>query len=223
MAFVALTVVATSCADLDITKRRYRPGFHVSSGGKKEHRKAEETASAKERKANDAKATHEASASVEQEMDPAATSSAAAVATPATGRAPKQKLGEMLRSDYEWFKNTMFNRAKVRTEVKKLVKPMYGARNTWMAWACFGAGIASMVFGFFGILAAFLWANALWAAAILFGVAAIVFGFIHKKNAAGGEQWRRLGFIFGWIGLGLGIIGMVIYIAWIAAALSPLL
>jgi hypothetical protein len=223
MALVALTVVATSCADLDITKRKYRPGFHVSTSGKKDNRKAEETASVKERKANKAIAADASETVVEQEVNASATASAATVAAPITGHAPKQKVGEMLRSDYEWFKNTMFNRAKVRSEVNKLVKPMYGARNDWMAWACFGAGIASMVFGFFGILAAFLWASPLWAAAILFGVAAIVFGFIHKKNAAGGEQWRRLGFIFGWVGLGLGVIGMIIYIAWIAAALSPLL
>ena len=42
IASVALVAIAwSSCADLDITKRRYRPGFHVSASGGKAQQKAE--------------------------------------------------------------------------------------------------------------------------------------------------------------------------------------
>ena len=42
VAFVALIGLTwSSCADLDITKRRYRPGFHVSAGSGKAQQKAE--------------------------------------------------------------------------------------------------------------------------------------------------------------------------------------
>jgi hypothetical protein len=42
IASVAFIAIAwSSCADLDITKRRYRPGFHVSASGGKAQQKAE--------------------------------------------------------------------------------------------------------------------------------------------------------------------------------------
>lgn len=221
IALMALAIVGSSCADLDITKRRYRPGYHIDMAGKKEHRKAEQTASADKVKPSKSQTIEITEIdNADAIIDPATTASTQINSAPVAPK--KTTMGEMVKSDYEWFKNTLFNRATVRNEVKKMTKPMYGARNDWMAWACFGAGIAASAFGFFGIIFAFLFASPIWALAIVFGIAAIVFGFIHKNNAAGGESWRRIGFILGWVGLGLGIIGMIIYIVWIAMALSPL-
>lgn len=224
IALMALAIVGSSCADLDITKRRYRPGYHIDMAGKKEHRKADQTASAEKAKPAKAQAqsgSEPANSNVESDQTSTASASAQIYTAPVATK--KTTMGEMVKSDYEWFKNTLFNRANVRNEVKKITLPMYGARNDWMAWVCFGAGIASSVFGLFGIIFAFLFGSPIWALAIVFGIAAVVFGFIHKNNAAGGESWRRIGFILGWVGIGLGVIGMIIYIVWIALALSPLL
>ena len=74
--------------------------------------------------------------------------------------------------------------------------------------------IASLVCGILGLVGVL---------PIIGSILAIVFGRIHKRDfPTANDQYARIGIILGWIGVGLSIAGILIFIIFFAAALNTL-
>lgn len=218
IAVLAAGMMFSSCGNIDIIKRKYRPGFHVDISKKRQKTKvAAETAVADSRKAEKMKAVESkalAAADVDEEIMLTADVAEAKPliekeARPLTlKQEKKQKMKDVLQT--REFENMTFGR-QMRTIQNSLMGPKAPAGDThWMAWVSFGTGIGAAAFGLIGLIVAFF-GIALWPAAILLGVAAIVFAIIHKKKGYAGERFRKLGLLFGIIGAGLGLVAMIIW------------
>lgn len=207
------TFILTGCGNIDIVKRRHMPGYHVElNRNVKQAKPAKEdvgVASAKQDlETAEVRQPQVVTAAIEQEV---VTASAAPMATSTPVAKPKASNSSSstatttaLDRGMEFFKHEL---AATRTALK----PSPVNRNThWMAWVAFGAGLASTLFGFIGLIVAFF-GIPMWWLAILFGITAIVFAIIHSKNNYQGETFRRLGLLFGIIGASLGLIGLIIW------------
>jgi hypothetical protein len=213
---VATAFVMSGCGNVDIVKRRHMPGYHVEVNKKVKHEKGtieSEVAKAEPMKhetVQNREAQLNASMDAEETLTASATpkSNEFIEKSNATDASPKAKktIKEVLVSDFD-FKHQL---AQTKSALKASA-PAGGAH--WMAWVAFGTGIGAAFFGLIGLIVAFF-GIPLWWLAILLGIAAIVFAIIHSKNNYTGERFRKLGLLFGIIGAGLGIIGMIIYIVW---------
>lgn len=225
IAVLAAGMMFSSCGNIDIIKRKYRPGFHVDITKKRQKTQvAEQAEVADVRKAEEIKTTESNTLSAADVDEEIMFTADVAEATPAIEKEAKPlelqkekkvKMKEVLRS--EEFENMTFAR-QMRTIQNSLLgaKPSPAAGDThWMAWVSFGTGIGAAAFGLISLIVAFFWI-ALWPTAIVLGAAAIVFALIHKKKGYAGERFRKLGFLFGLIGAGLGLVAMIIWIVAIA-------
>jgi hypothetical protein len=208
----------SSCGNIDIVKRKYRPGFHVDVSKKRQKTKAAEaSASVDARRVEQAESVEPKAAQLAAEEVPnelAASANQAAPSPMAHVGAAKKNLSKELRSpDY---RGLSFDRKmdRIKREVFKSVPAV--ANLEWMKWVSFGTGIGSLAFGAMAVLFAFLTAvfftGFVWGAAVLamiLGAAAITFSVIYKKNNGTGPQ-ARLGFIFGIIGAGLGVLALIV-------------
>lgn len=208
----------SSCGNIDIVKRKYRPGFHVDISKKRQKTKAAEAnATVEAHKVEKTKSIEPKGAQLSTQEIPseltASTNQAAPSAMANVGVA-KRNLSEELRSpDY---RGLSFDRKmdRIKREVFKSVPAV--ANLEWMKWVSFGTGIGSLAFGAMALTFAFLTAvfftGFVWGAAVLamlLGAAAITFSVIYKKNNGTGSQ-SRLGFIFGIIGAGLGVLALIV-------------
>lgn len=211
--FALCAVFMASCGNINITKRTYRPGYHIDVVKKKD-RKVEtgENQIAKSKEISEPVVqTFEAPEVVESKPDLMATASNDVVPVPRVVQpkveAKKEKRQYKL-SDFVWS-------AKKKKSYKK---PMFSSSDHWSAWVAFFAGAASLMFAFIALIVAFF-GYALWPTAIVFGVAAIVFAILNKKNGWSGEKMRKLGLLFGIIGAGVGLIATIIWAIWLAVIL----
>ncbi|MCB9185199.1 MAG: hypothetical protein H6601_00470 [Flavobacteriales bacterium] len=207
----------SSCGNIDIVKRKYRPGFHVEVSKKRQKMKtSEESATADARKVENLKAADVREAEVAtQEISDELTVSADATTSPFAGvnEVNKNVKKELHSPD---FKGLSFDRKmdRIKREVFGPKAPV--ANLEWMKWVSFGTGIGSLAFGalafLFAILTVVFWSSFVWGAAVLallLGAAAITFSLIYKKNNGTGSQ-SRLGFIFGIIGAGLAVLAIIL-------------
>lgn len=208
----------SSCGNIDIVKRKYRPGFHVDISKKRQKTKAAEASvSVDERKVEQAESVEPKAAQLAAEEVSNDLTASVNQATPspmANVGAAKKNLSEELRApDY---RGLSFDRKmdRIKREVFRSVPAV--ANLEWMKWVSFGTGIGSLAFGALAVLFAFLTAvfftGFVWGAAVLamiLGAAAITFSVIYKKNNGTGPQ-ARLGFIFGIIGAGLGVLALIV-------------
>ncbi len=210
---LASALILSGCSNIEIVKRRHMPGYHVElTKNTKQAKPAKEdleVASAKQDfETAEVREAQVETTAPEQEV---VIASAAPIATSALVAKPKASnthsstaTTTALDRGLEFFKHEL---AATRTALK----PSPVNRNThWMAWVAFGAGLASTLFGFIGLIVAFF-GIPMWWLAILFGITAIVFAIIHSKNNYQGETFRRLGLLFGIIGASLGLIGLIIW------------
>ncbi len=208
----------SSCGNIDIVKRKYRPGFHVDISKKRQKTKVvEASATADARKAEKVKAVEVKKAEVAtQEISDELTASTDA--TPASPTAIVKEVNQNVKKELHSldFKGLSFDRKmdRIKREVFGPKAPV--ANLEWMKWVSFGTGIGSLAFGAMALLFAFLTAvfftGFVWGAAVLaifLGAAAITFSLIYKKNGGSASQ-SKLGFIFGIIGAGLGLLAIIV-------------
>lgn len=206
----------SSCGNIDIVKRKYRPGFHVDISKKRDKRQvaeASETADARKTEKVKAAETKKAAVATQEISDDLTASSEPTSPFSAVKEANANVKKEIRSRDY---KGLSFDRKmdRIKREVFNPKAPV--ANLEWMKWVSFGTGIGSLAFGAMALLFAFLTAvfftGFVWGAAVLaifLGAAAITFSLIYKKNNGTGTQ-SRLGFIFGIIGAGLGLLAIIV-------------
>ena len=215
---VSVGMMFSSCGNIDIVKRKYRPGFHVDLSKKRDKQKVAYASKAKDaRKAEKATAMETKKATVSKnEIDDNLTASADF--TPTTELTTNKEIKSRLKREMKTpeFKGLTFDRKMDRIKREVFKKPTTVGNNSWMRWVAFGTGIGSLAFGFFAflfaILTAVFWTSFIWGAAvlaILLGAAAIVF-YILYKNENGTDPKAKLGFIFGIIGAGLGVLAIIL-------------
>jgi hypothetical protein len=221
MTILAAGMMFSSCGNVDIVKRKYRPGFHVDVSKKRQKTKtAEQSSVADNRKTKKFKTIES------KKVNPVATitdnslTATTKTVEPVQTKNAKSKRGSLM--SLPDFKNLSFDR-KMKTIKNEIFKPKPRGNTSWMKWVAFGAGLASMIFGFMALLFAFLFASSyfIWPAMILSG-AAIVFGILYR-NGNGTDPKARLGMIFGIVGGGLALIALIIWAIWIGLELSAVL
>ncbi len=225
LAIVAFGMMFASCGNIDIVKRRYRPGFHVDVSKKTQQTKpAEEVAVADARKVEKGIAIEAKKVKkVDVKLDEPLTADAES-ATPSSKLIKEKKDRAKVDEVLQGFKNLDF-KSWVR-DAKNGIRPDKSAvsGDDWMSWVSFGTGLGALVFGFlallFGIL--FGWSYFVWFA-LLLAAAAIVFAFLHKKKSPTLASKAKLGLIFGIIGGGLAIIALMVWLIYIGAAITPIL
>lgn len=223
MAVMAAGMMFSSCGNIDIVKRKHRPGFHVDitkNHNKKQDATEHRTADARDVENNTVETKHPEFNSVEQDVPVMEANAGNAVTdiTPAPKQRTKQSLKETMKSDT--YRNMSFER-KLKTisnEVMKPSKSPSAANLEWMKWVSFGTGIGALAFGAFALLFSILVVTILatslaWpfiSLALLLSAAAITFSVIYKKNNGTGSQ-ARLGMIFGIIGGGLAVLAIILW------------
>jgi len=211
----ATTFVFTGCGNVDIVKRRHMPGYHIEVNKKTKQDKPEaetaETASlTKKYETVEVRDAQVSEPIVQEEVLMASAAPTVAAVEEPTEDVNKQGRKAEVKGNFI----SQFDFKQQLAETKNALKAAAPASGThWMAWVAFGTGIGAAFFGLIGLIVAFF-GIPLWWLAILFGITAIVFAIIHSKNNYSGERFRKLGLLFGIIGAGLGIIGMIIYIVW---------
>jgi hypothetical protein len=221
IAVLSAGMMFSSCGNIDIIKRKYRPGFHVDISKKREKAKTTNKSTvADNRKSEKLKsATSKPPQSLKFISDDAITASTKKVEPV---KKKKQRNTESSLLSLPDFKNLSFDR-KMKTIKNAIFKPKPRGGNHWMQWVAFGAGILSMALGFMALLLSFLLITPylIWPAMIL-SATAIIFAFLYK-NANGTDPKGRLGLIFGIIGGGLAIIALIVWAVLISQGISPLL
>jgi len=207
----------SSCGNIDIIKRKYRPGFHVDISKKREKVKvAEETSVADSRKTEEMKTVEPIEA---KELESTAELLLIADASEAQPQSVKSEKKEAMKEvvHSKEFKAMTFDQ-RMKSISREVFKPTRApvAGSDWMKWVAFGTGIGSLAFGamalIFAILTVVFFSSFVWGAAILallLGGAAITFAILHKKNNGTGPQ-ARLGMIFGIIGAGLAVLAIIL-------------
>jgi hypothetical protein len=214
LGMLASVFILSGCGNVDIVKRRHMPGYHVEVAKKAKTPRAvnEDLETASVPTTMETVAARDARLDArEAEQDvliAAAAPTAAEFAKVERKAARKEAVDRALDKVVTDFKHDL-------AVTRNALKPAVNTNTHWMAWVAFGAGIASAVFGFLGLILAFF-GFSVWAAAITFGIAAIVFAIIHSKNNYQGATFRRIGLIIGIVGASLGIIGMLIWILRVA-------
>lgn len=212
---LASAFILSGCGNVDIVKRRHMPGYHVEVTKKAKTPKPVsdevDMASVKvEVESIDTRVARLAAMELDQDaLTASAAPSASEFARIERKAARKEAVDRAIEKTVTNFKHDL-------AETRNAFKPAANSNTHWMAWVAFGAGIGSAFFGFLGIILAFFGIG-MWAAAITFGVAAIVFAILHSKNNYQGASFRRIGLILGIVGASLGIIGMLIWILRVAA------
>lgn len=220
IAILASGMMFSSCGDVDIVKRKYRPGFHVDVSKKRQKTKTVEQSSVA-----DSRKTKKLRSIETKRPEPISTvednSLAATTKTvePVKTQKAESKRGALM--SIPDFKNLSFER-KMKTIKNEIFKPKPRGNTSWMKWVAFGAGIAAMAFGIMALITAFFaWSYFIWPA-MIFSAAAIVFAILYK-NGNGTDPKARLGLIFGIIGGGLAVIALIIWAIWIGLALGAVL
>lgn len=218
IAVLSVGLMFSSCGNIDIVKRKYRPGFHVDISKKRQKNKVAETASVKEnRRAEKANQIVAKTAKVAVQDVPELTANNAEAIQVQKFTNNKQKRAN-LKKEFKSpdFKGLSFERKMQRIQ-REVFKPTNAAGSDWMKWVTFGTGIGSLAFGAMAFILSFL--TGVFASTIawpfivlglLLGAAAIVF-YILYKNQNGTDPKARLGFIFGIIGAGLSVLAIIIW------------
>ena len=217
IAVLAAGMMFSSCGNVDIVKRRYRPGFHVDVSQKRQKMKEAEAAeTADSRKTENLTSVNRRDAELET-ADISDELTASNSSTPSAFSGIKETRDNLRRELHSPdFSGLSFERKmdRIKREVLKSSAPV--ANLEWMKWVSFGTGIGSLAFGamavLFSILTVVFWTSFVWGAAVLallLGAAAITFSIIYKKNN-GADSKARLGFIFGIIGAGLAVLAIIL-------------
>ncbi|MCF8459387.1 MAG: hypothetical protein K9G46_01555 [Flavobacteriales bacterium] len=218
IAVLAAGLMFSSCGNIDIIKRKYRPGFHVDISKKREKvQVAEESGVAEARKTEEMKTVEPVAVKEIESNQELVLTADASDAKPQTFQAEKKEsMKEVLHSNE--FKGMDFSQ-RMRAISKEMLKPTKAAPvggMDWMKWVAFGTGIGSLAFGalalIFAILTVVFFSSFVWGAAVLallLGAAAITFAILYKKNNGTGSQ-AKLGMIFGIIGAGLAVLAIIL-------------
>lgn len=217
LAVLSAGLMFSSCGNIDIVKRKYRPGFHVEVSKKqRKSQPVDESVAADTRKVENTTPVE-----VKQpEITVATVAEDLTVSTQVQPSAPLTSFAETNRNLKKQVRSTEFKEMNFQDRMKSIerevFKPKPVANVEWMKWVSFGTGIGSLAFGAlaltFAILTVVFFSGFVWGAAvlaILLGAAAITFSLIYKRNN-GSDSKSRLGFIFGIIGAGLGFLAIVL-------------
>jgi hypothetical protein len=217
IAVFAVGLMFSSCGNIDIIKRKYRPGFHVDISKKRQKvQVAEETEVADSRAAEEMKSVETKEVVLTVSDDELVLTADASEVRPQNGQAEQRETMKKVVHSKE-FKEMTFDE-RMRTIRRGVLKPNPApvAGLDWMKWVSFGTGIGSLAFGalalIFAILTVVFFSSFVWGAAvlaILLGGTAVTFSILHKKNNGTGSQ-SKLGFIFGIIGAGLGLLAIIL-------------
>jgi hypothetical protein len=217
MAVFAAGLMFSSCGNIDIIKRKYRPCFHVDISKKREKVEvAEDVAVADTRKSEEINRVEVAEPKALGSHEDLVLTVDASQARPQSVQAEKRETMKQVVHSKE-FKEMTFDE-RMKTIRREVLKPNSApvAGTDWMKWVCFGTGIGSLAFGalalIFAILTVVFFSSFVWGAAvlaILLGGTAVTFSILHKKNN-GADSQSKLGFIFGIIGAGLGLLAIIL-------------
>ena len=210
-------LLLSACGNVDIVKRKYRPGFHVDITKKRQKsNEIEKEVAADKRKNLTTKATEIAviEKQTEEIINSSVVSSSNASTPDIKSQIKSEKTSQL--TSLPNFSKLSFDRKLQLIKNQVFTTKPRGRAQGWMQWAAFGSGLASMIFGVLAVVFAALFASSyfVWPA-LIFSVAAIVFAILYKQSN-GTDPKARLGLIFGIIGGGLAIIALTIWVVLIA-------
>lgn len=222
--------ILQSCGNIDIVKRRYRPGFHVEVSKKQQERKqvegefvAEEASVNKSENQPTETATDVSAAEQTQIVWPDAelTASADNAQTPATSSTSKksQKATEILFAPFREMKQEKLNGELRRAVFNREEDEKHG----WSVISFISTGLGAvglgMVIAGLALLVSFIFAGGFiywWIFAIVgvvFGIAGMVTGILGMRETGRGEKRGRgfamAGMISGIVSLAMGLIGLI--------------
>ena len=210
-------LLLSSCGNVDIVKRRYRPGFHVDVTKKrqKSNELEKEVAADKRKDVKDEAFDTAVVAKETEEITNSSVVSSNAAATLNLSTTARLEKSSSPRSLPDFSKLSFHRKLQVIKNQVFKSQPR-GRAQGWMHWAAFGSGLASMIFGVVAVVFAALFASSyfVWPA-LIFSAAAIVFAILYKQSN-GTDPKAKLGLIFGIIGGGLAVIALTIWVVLIA-------
>lgn len=225
---LASLILASSCADIDITKRRYRPGFHVDMGSKKADTKTASASKHDRNKVNPANTQSDLAIATQSANEINGEAFASNVAAPLTAReVRKQETKAILKEAFAPFTSPSAyaqNMADLRAQLRQnkfknavLDKPADEEKAGWsiisiiampigivaliFAIVTLASVIANVVVGGSTLFGPFIAFGIL---AILLGIAGLVLGVLGKKQTKDGKRGKG----FALVGMIAGILGM---------------
>lgn len=231
---LASLILGSGCADIDITKRRYRPGFHVDMGSKRAEHKA--AASKKAERSSTATARFNGDEDELEGTNPTEgfvdVAEASTTVTPISAReARKQETKAIFKEAFAPFaspsayaKNMADLRAELRQNkfknavfdkpaeegmgwsVVSIIAMPIGIMALVFAIVTLASVISNVVIGGGTLIGPFIAFGIL---AILLGIAGLILGVIGKKqtkNGKRGKGFALVGMIAGILGMAFGLI-----------------
>lgn len=224
-AFILAGFTFQSCGNIDIVKRRYRPGFHVDVTKKRDKSaKAEETATVEKQKLEKVASkkarlkTEEVDS--EEKIDAFTENASASINTDSNNKKlTGKKVNDFLLTPFREIKRQKLDGELKRAVFNKEKEEKYG----WSVTSFVSTGIGVVALGLLiaGIvlLAAFLLGStfAYWwiflATGVLFGIGALVTGILGLRQTGSGERRGRgfaiAGLVTGIVSLAAGLIGLI--------------
>ncbi|MBI1287336.1 MAG: hypothetical protein GC178_07120 [Flavobacteriales bacterium] len=223
---VLVGLLVSSCGNIDIVKRRYRPGFHVEVLNKKNHRTVTEVAEVKQQNLSveplETKPVEQVNAT-KQNDEPAASdvlvASVEEEPVVKTRKSDPSNVSEALLHPFKELK-----KEKLNGELRRAV--FQGVEDEKFGWSVLGivstglgviglslviTGLAFLTSFIFSGGIAFWWIFAL--VGLFFGIAAMVTGIIGLRETGRGEKRGRgfalAGMISGIVSLALALIGLL--------------
>lgn len=213
---LASSFILSGCGNIDIVKRRHMPGYHVEVNKNMKYEKAakDDTQVAQAEQQHESAEVRDTQVTEMAAVEEVITASAEpSIPVIADKKKQPTKLEDKKVTLADFTSFDFLHELKTTKHALKTAAP--AGDTHWMAWVAFGAGLGAAFFGLIGLIVAFFGVP-LWWLAIIFGAAAIVFAILHSKKGYSGERFRKLGLLFGIIGAGLGVVGMIIWIIGVA-------
>jgi len=212
IAIFAVGMVFQSCGDIDIVKRRYRPGYHVDvTKNNKKTKAAPETEVADSRKAEKLKTIESKKAKVVVDKEDNSLAALADKGALNSRSIKRNNNSEKMDKVFQGLKGLDFKRQ--MRDAKKGIRPdkSAGTIDDWMSELSLGVAIGAVVSAilFFLLGVGGTWVFFLPLIALFLAVSAIVFAILHKKQG-GDSPKATIGLIFGIMIAGLAIIALVV-------------
>ncbi|MFM1876184.1 MAG: hypothetical protein RL266_1921 [Bacteroidota bacterium] len=228
--FIAILLAAftfQSCGNIDIVKRRYRPGFHVELSTKQQDRRqineSDVAVGAEEKLVQEIEKTPETASATVISTDPIVEFTASTQPTDGVKVQPK-KVGKQNVAEILFTPFTELKQEKLNGELRRAVfQSQEDEKHGWSVLGIVGmslgvlglglvaTGLAFLVSFIFSGGIGFWWIFCL--VGLILGIAAMVTGILGMRETGRGEKRGRgfalAGMISGIVSLALGLIGLV--------------
>lgn len=228
LAILSAAFILQSCGNVDIVKRRYRPGFHVEMSKNRQDRKqTDETAATDRAQLSKAdKLDQKPSAepiSAEKSIWPDVEMTASVVSDQTSGAIIKADKLEKV-SDFLFVPFTELKQEKLNSELRRAVfNNQEDEKHGWSVISFISTGLGAVGLGLviagLILLVSFIFAGGFFywwifaLAGLVFGIAGMVTGILGMRQTGRGEKRGRgfalAGMISGIVSLALGLVGLL--------------